>query len=134
MSWEESFPLHLEAILRSLSKARKRGVHITTLQVSGFYAHFDQLDKELLDVAESALVKISTLKLVDSVSLLRFFRWVKLKHIRDLYVQNCYFVGHDLTEFVCNYSPTLRRLILQGTPVYESSLKALPVSLDLVFI
>ncbi|KAJ5981127.1 hypothetical protein N7481_008425 [Penicillium waksmanii] len=134
MSWEDSFPLHLEAILRSMSAARNEGVHITTLQVSGFYAHLSHLDKELLDLAESALVEVSTLKLVDSVSLLRFFRRVKLDQIKSLYVQNCYFVGHDLIDFICNSAPALRRLILEGTPVYRSSLKALPSSLDLMFV
>lgn len=134
VSWEESFPLHLETIFRSMSTARNEGIHITVLQISGFYAHLDNLDEELLRLAESALVEVSTLKLVDSVSLLKFFRWVQSDRIKDLFVKNCYFVGHDLTDFICNSAPNLRQLILEETPVYESDLKALPVSLNLTFI
>lgn len=134
VKWKESFPIHLEAILRSMSTAQKKGVQITTLQVKGFYAHLDHLDKEFLDLAQSALAQVSNLELVDSVSLLRFLGWIELKHIRILYVGNCYFMGQDLANFVCHSAPSLRLLILEKSPVYESSLKALPLNLDVMFV
>jgi hypothetical protein len=132
MSWENSFPLHFEAILQSMSTAQTEGVYIKTFQIDGFYAHLSPMDQRLLAIAESALFKVTTLKLVDSVSLLRFFRWINLENVRNLHVKNCYFVGTDLKEFVCKYSDTLRRLVLQETPVYEHSLELFPTSLDVI--
>ncbi|KAJ5084783.1 hypothetical protein NUU61_009362 [Penicillium alfredii] len=114
VDWKDSFPIHLETVLRSMVTARGQGILIEAMEIEGFYAKLVATDVNLMGTAADALTHVKALKLVDSFSLLDFMSDVAMPSLRRLDLANCWLVGPDLARFMECHASVLRQLHLRN--------------------
>lgn len=100
LDWEYSFPIHLETIMNVFAVAKRHGIFIKCLEISGFYAHFGPREAEFRELMSYGLSDTKSVRLIDSSCLFHFMSTIHLPALRHVELESCWITGNEVEKFL----------------------------------
>lgn len=96
----DSFPIHLETVLRGMVKSQHNGIIVESIEIDGMHPYSTTTEGDILEIAGAALMHVKTFKLMGSSSLLELMSSIPLPSLRRFELANCWLAGSDLIRFL----------------------------------
>lgn len=105
--------MHLETVLEAMATAKRHGIVVRQLEVSGFYARLNQRDQRLRSKVSSGLSNVTTLRIIDSSHLMSFMSKTYLPCLRYVEIKDCWMTTEDIHGFLID-EPRVQSLQLEN--------------------
>ncbi|KAE8396864.1 hypothetical protein BDV37DRAFT_277335 [Aspergillus pseudonomiae] len=107
------FADHVKTLATAVVAARRQGIVIDTLAISGYYPNHLSPDYHLSHLLDDAFADVEELRLEDSPALLEYFTRNPLQHLQRLEFGSYWMSVLKLERFVYAHKATLRYLHLE---------------------